>query len=41
MSAEDLENYETYLSYLESGITGLNINFPDQGVQAVHDFTAS
>ncbi len=37
----DLENYETYLSYLESGITGLNINFPDQGVQAVHDFTAS
>ncbi len=35
----DLENYDTYIGYLQSGITGLNINFPEQGVQAVHDFT--
>lgn len=37
----ELENYDTYLGYLESGITGLNINFPAQGVQAVNDFIAS
>jgi len=36
----DLENYDTYLSYLESGITGLNINFPDEAVRALNDFTA-
>jgi glycerophosphoryl diester phosphodiesterase len=34
----DLENYDTYIGYLEAGITGLNINFPEQGVKAVHDF---
>ena len=35
----DLENYDTYLGYLESGITGLNINFPTDGVRALTDFT--
>ncbi|CAN5533771.1 hypothetical protein BH10ACT2_BH10ACT2_14160 [soil metagenome] len=33
-----LENYDTYVGYLESGITGLNINFPAEGVRAVQDF---
>ncbi len=35
----DLENYDAYLAFLQQGIDGLNINFPEQGVQAVHDFT--
>jgi poly(3-hydroxybutyrate) depolymerase len=34
----DLENYESYLDFLQQGIEGLNINFPAQGVQAVRDF---
>ncbi|MEQ1873908.1 MAG: glycerophosphodiester phosphodiesterase family protein [Ilumatobacteraceae bacterium] len=34
----ELENYDSYLAFLESGITGLNINFPAQAVQAVADF---
>jgi len=33
-----LENYDSYMAFLESGVTGLNINFPDQGVKAVQDF---
>jgi len=37
----DLENYETYLAFLEQGIMGLNINFPAQGVQAVQEFVSS
>ena len=36
----DLENYDTYLGYLESGITGLNINFPGEALRALNDFTA-
>ena len=35
-----LENYDSYLAYLEAGITGLNINFPAEGVRAVEDFIA-
>lgn len=35
----DLENYDSYIAFLESGITGLNINFPELAVQAVNDFT--
>ncbi len=35
-----LENYDTYIGYLEAGITGLNINFPTEGVRAVEDFIA-
>lgn len=35
----DLENYASYIAFLESGITGLNINFPEQGVRAVIDYT--
>jgi len=34
----DLENYDAYLAFLQQGIDGLNINFPEQGVQAVRDF---
>jgi len=34
-----LENYDAYLAFLQQGIDGLNINFPEQGVQAVRDFT--
>lgn len=34
----ELENYDAYLAFLKSGITGLNINFPAQAVQAVADF---
>jgi len=34
-----LENYDAYLAFLQQGIAGLNINFPEQGVKAVHDFT--
>ena len=33
-----LENYDQYLAFLQLGITGLNINVPEQGVQAVQDF---
>ena len=36
----DLENYDTYVGYLESGITGLNINFPGEALRALNDFTA-
>ncbi len=35
-----LENYDSYIAYLEAGITGLNINFPAEGVRAVEDFMA-
>lgn len=35
-----LENLDSYLTFLRQGVTGLNINFPGQGVQAVHDFVA-
>jgi polyhydroxybutyrate depolymerase len=34
----DLENYAHYLSYLRQGIAGLNINFPEQGVAALHRY---
>lgn len=37
-NSRELENYDSYLEFLESGITGLNINFPAQAVQAVKDF---
>ena len=37
----NLENYESYLAFLQQGIDGLNINFPAQGVQAVADYVAS
>ena len=37
----DLENYDSYLAFLDSGITGLNINFPLEGVAAVEEFTLS
>ncbi|MGB8859499.1 MAG: glycerophosphodiester phosphodiesterase family protein [Ilumatobacteraceae bacterium] len=33
-----LENYDQYLAFLQQGVEGLNINFPAQGVAAVHDF---
>lgn len=33
-----LENLAAYTEFLEMGITGLNINFPAAGVQAVADF---
>ena len=33
-----LENYDAYLAFLQQGIAGPNINFPEQGVQAVRDF---
>jgi len=35
-----LENYDAYVAFLEQGIAGLNINFPEQGVRAVQDFLA-
>ena len=35
----ELENYDAYLAFLQQGVVGLNINFPEQGVQAVRDFT--
>jgi poly(3-hydroxybutyrate) depolymerase/glycerophosphoryl diester phosphodiesterase len=35
-----LENYDHYVGFLEMGIPGLNINFPQQGVAAVRTFTA-
>ena len=34
----NLENYDNYLAFMQQGIAGLNINFPEQGVHAVHDF---
>ena len=36
----NLENYESYLAFLQQGVEGLNINFPAQGVEAVQDFLA-
>ncbi|MEQ1698783.1 MAG: glycerophosphodiester phosphodiesterase family protein [Ilumatobacteraceae bacterium] len=36
----NLENYESYLAFLQQGVEGLNINFPAQGVEAVRDFLA-
>ncbi|CAB4364198.1 MAG: hypothetical protein F2681_01080 [Actinobacteria bacterium] len=36
-----LENLASYASFLEMGVTGLNINYPAQGVQAVKDFVAN
>jgi predicted esterase len=36
----DLENLDSYRSFLGMGVTGLNINFPAQGVQAVDEFVA-
>jgi glycerophosphoryl diester phosphodiesterase len=33
------ENPAGYMQLLEMGLDGLNINVPDQGVQAVQDFT--
>jgi glycerophosphoryl diester phosphodiesterase len=36
-----LENYDSYLAYLEMGITGLNINFPAEAVRAVNDFAVN
>lgn len=40
-NSRDLEKYDSYLSFLEQGIMGLNINFPAQAVQAVEDFASS
>ncbi len=37
----DLENYDAYIAFLQQGIDGLNINFPEQGVKAVKDFTTA
>lgn len=37
----DLENYDSYLGFLEMGVVGLNINFPAEGVRAVVDFLAA
>jgi len=34
----NLENYDSYLAFLQQGVQGLNINFPAQGVEAVQDF---
>ena len=34
-----LENTASYLAFLKQGITGLNANFPSQGVDAVRAFT--
>jgi glycerophosphoryl diester phosphodiesterase len=34
------ENLQGYASLLDGGMDGLNINFPDQGVQAVQTFVA-
>ena len=36
----DLENQASYLAFLEMGVTGLNINFPAQGVEAVRQYVA-
>lgn len=36
-----LENLASYTAFLEMGVTGLNINYPAQGVQAVHDAVAN
>ena len=33
-----LENQQAYLDFLNQGMDGLNINFPAQGVAALHDF---
>lgn len=35
----ELENYDSYLAFLELGVVGLNINFPLDGVAAVEAFT--
>ena len=35
-----LENTASYLAFLKQGITGLNANFPSQGVDAVRAFTS-
>jgi glycerophosphoryl diester phosphodiesterase len=35
-----LENKASYRAFLDAGITGLNINFPAEGVQAVNEFEA-
>ena len=32
-----LENLDSYRAFLESGLAGLNINFPVEAVQALHD----
>lgn len=37
-NSRELENYDSYLGYLEAGITGLNINFPAEAVRAVAEF---
>ena len=37
----ELENKDSYLQFLKDGITGLNANFPSQGVDAVAAFTKS
>jgi glycerophosphoryl diester phosphodiesterase len=34
----ELENKDSYLKFLKDGITGLNANFPSQGVEAVSTF---
>jgi glycerophosphoryl diester phosphodiesterase len=34
----ELENKDSYLKFLQDGITGLNANFPSQGVEAVSAF---
>ena len=33
-----LENQQAYLDFLNQGMDGLNINFPAQGVAALHDY---
>ncbi|MFZ4720411.1 MAG: glycerophosphodiester phosphodiesterase family protein [Ilumatobacteraceae bacterium] len=34
----DLENFDSYLDFLQQGVVGLNINFPEQGVRAVEAY---
>jgi len=36
----DLENLESYRSFLDSGVVGLNINFPVEAVQALTEYLA-
>ncbi len=36
-----LENLDSYRNFLSEGVTGLNINFPAQGVEAVSDYMAT
>ncbi|MDO8364500.1 MAG: glycerophosphodiester phosphodiesterase family protein [Actinomycetota bacterium] len=37
----DLENFDSYLAFLQQGIVGLNINFPVEGVAAVTEYVSA